>query len=331
MKVVYRGNFLPDHGTPGETGDDNIRWSTECQIAWTLEAMGHEVVRAQEFRSDHTGVHEDVTWESVLGAADGADLFLWTQTHNVDPEGGYRALDALRAMRVPSVSFHLDLYWGLERQAQIMEQPFWRTDLVITADGGHDEGFARNGIRHHWMPPAIYRPDAVQGAPSENYRQWPIIFVGSYPYPHPTHTEARRQIVTNLQSHFAPQFRHYRTGVRRKELCDLYASVRVVVGDSCHAGQVPLYWSERLPEALGRQAFLVHPYVPGIEEWYKDGEHLRVFEAGDMGQMLDLVKWGMAHPEDADRIAAAGRELVLSRDCYEHRLTEMFDLVEELR
>lgn len=328
---------MPDYGEPGDTSDNGIKWSSENQIAWTLESMGHEVVRAQEFRGGAVGPEPDWTWGDICReASKGVDVFLHTQTHNLDPEGGWRALSALRDMGVPSVSFHLDLYWGLDRQVQIMEQPFWRTDLVITADGGHDAEFARMGVNHRWMPPAIYRPDAVKGTPTEEYSRWPVVSIGSYPYPHPTHAEARKQIINNLQSHFPNQYRHYRSsgngrgGIRRKELCDLYASCRVVVGDSCHAGRVPYYWSERLPEALGRQAFMIHPYVPGIEDWYVDGEHLRLFEAGDMGQMLNLVRWGLANPDETARIAKAGHELVLGRDLYEHRMTEMFDLVREL-
>ena len=317
-RILYRGNFLP------QIEPESDRWSTECQVAWTLESMGHEVIRAQEFDPTAKDGRPAYTWADLTRtAAAGVDCFLWTQTYNVDPEGGFRFLDFLRRQGTPSASFHLDLYWGLERQAQIMEHPFWRTDYVFTADGGHDEGFRRNGVSHVWMPPCIYSPDALGGQPRETYARFPVCFTGSMPYPHASHAEARRNIVLALQARYGRLYRGYRSGVRRRDLTDLCASVTVMVGDSCHAGRVARYWSERIPECLGRAGFMVHPHVEGIESWYEDGKHLRLFEAGDIGQLYALVDHYLAHPAEARRIAQAGQELVLSRDCYEHRLAEV--------
>lgn len=315
MIIVYRGNFQPD--TPAEA-----RWSTESQVAATLEMMGHRVIRAQENDPEWC-------WDRVVAACqlDVADLFLWTQTWNLDPGGGYRALDELRAAGVPSVSFHLDLWWGLARAVQLLEFPFFRTDYVFTADGGHDADFARNGINHRWSPPAIYEAEIRAGTPSTNYSPWPVVFVGSYPYPHPEHAEARRDVVTFLQSSFARQFRHYRGGVRGGALADLYASAPVVVGDSCMAGRFSRYWSDRIPETLGRAGFLIHPYIDGIEGHYRDGEHLRLYQPGDLGQLGALVRHYLAHPDEARRIARAGQEHVKAHHTYRHRLAAVLDQV----
>jgi len=313
LRIIYRGNFKP-------------AWSTETQVAATLEAMGHTVVRAQEGYGG-PGADTDWGWTRITSEArEGADLFLWTQTWPVDPEGGYEALDALRGMGIPSASFHLDLYWGLGRQHQIMDYPFWRTDHVFTADGGHQEGFARNGVNHHWSQPAIYAPDAVTGNPDPQHR-WPVIFVGSYPYPHPEHAEWRRQLVTSLQSRFANNFRHYRGGVRGQELADLYASAKVIVGDSCLAGRQRAYWSDRIPETLGRGGFLLHPHIEGLEEHYTDGKHLRTYEPGDLGQLFTLVRWYLAHPDEAAEIAAAGQEHVRRFHTYRHRMETLLATV----
>ncbi|MGH9093850.1 MAG: glycosyltransferase family protein [Acidimicrobiales bacterium] len=294
-------------------------------MAATLEEMGVRVIRAQE-PNPQRPQRDDWHWDNIVEAARIADLFLWTQTWNADPEGGYRALDALLDAGVPSASFHLDLYWGLDRQAQIMEYPFWRTDYVFTADGGHDDGFARNGINHHWMPPAIYGPDARRGTPRDDYR-WPIIFVGSFPYPHPEHAAARREIVMHMQSRFGTRFRMYRHGVRGDDLADLYASCRVVVGDSCLAGRSPRYWSDRIPETLGRGAFLIHPHIEGIEDHFVDGEHLRTYEPGNMGQLITLAEHYVGQPDEAAAIGAAGQAHVQAHHTYRNRMVDVLATV----
>ena len=311
--VLYRGNFQPEVPEPD-------RWSTEHQVAKTMEALGVTVVRAQEIKQGAW------SWTDIVKCADEIrpDLFLWTQTWNVDPEGGYDALEDLRRLGVPSASFHLDLYWGVHRQAQLLDHPFWRTDCCFTADGGHDKQFARNGIRHVWSPPAIYEPDAIIGDVREEYT-WPAVFVGSFPYPHPEHAEARRDLIMGLKDRLRGRLRVFSGGVRGTTLADLYRSATVVVGDSCLAGKSPRYWSDRIPETLGRAGFLVHPYVEGVEEHYTDGEHLRLFEPGDLGQAAALVEYYVAHPDEARAIALAGREHVLAHHTYRHRILAVFD------
>lgn len=312
--IVYRGNFQP--GIPVEE-----RTSTESQIAATLRGMGCRVVEVQEEAPGGSGF----TWEQTVAAckANEADLFLWTTTWNVDPDGGHRALEKMRAGGLPSASYHLDLFWELARQQQLLTHPFFRADHVWTADGGHPEQFARAGINHHWAEPAVFRAHATPGRRREEYDRWPVIFVGSYPYPHPEHTEARRQIIMWLQQRYHGRFRLYRGGIRNQALSDLYASATVIVGDSCLAGRIPRYWSERVPETLSRAGFLVHPYVPGIEDSYTDGEHLRVFEAGDLGQLAGIVDHYLDKPVEAAAIGLAGQQRVLERHTFEHRLTEV--------
>lgn len=304
LTISYRGNFQP-------TLAEHKRHSTENQVAWTLEAMGHTVLRLQENTMD---------WPTMTHVAKTSDLFMWTRTWPAADAGADKALDELRAASVPSVAFHLDLWHGLSREHQVAESPFFRCDHVYTADGGHEDEFRRAGINHHWSPPGIYAPDAYRGDWTEMYARFPVAFVGSYPYPHPEHAATRASMIVMLQRHYVSRHRVYGGGIRGQELADLYASAVVVVGDSCLAGQIPRYWSDRVPETLGRGGFLVHPAVPGIEEWYTDGEHLRLFEPGDWRQMVTLIDHYLEHPDDARIIGAAGQQLVRERDTYTQRM-----------
>lgn len=312
LTVAYRGNFQPGVPKP---------WSTETHVAEALEQLGHTVVRLQENK---------VTWEDCEAAGKAADLFLWQRTWDIDPDGGHRCLAALKTAGVPTVSFHLDLYIGLSREAALPTDPFWRTDHVFTADGGHADQFAAYGINHHWLPPAIAESEATLGTAQPRRFPHPVVFVGSHPYPHRSWRPYRDELIHTLERHYRRDFRVWPDRgrpIRGRDLANLYASAQVVIGDSCHAGQVARYWSDRIPETLGRGAFLIHPAVPGLEGWYRDGEHLATYTPGDFQDLLRLADRYLGWPAGREMIAANGRDTVLGRDTYRHRMSSVLDIV----
>lgn len=305
LTVAYRGNFQP--GVPNP-------WSTETHVAAALETLGHRVVRLQE---------NTISWGACEAAGREADVFLWQRTWAIDDEGGHRCLHTLEQAGVPTVSFHLDLYIGLEREAQLKTDPFWRTAYVFTADGGHPDQFAAYGINHHWLPPAIAAEEAGPGVPDRRRFPHPIIFVGSHPYPHPVWRPYRDRLIRTLERRYCRDFAvwpQHRRPIRGRDLASLYASAAVVVGDSCLAGQVPSYWSDRVPETLGRQALLIHPEVPGMDGWYRDGVELRTYPVGDFDRLCGLVDECLTDPAGCADIAARGAAVVAGRDTYRHRM-----------
>ena len=116
--------------------------------------------------------------------------------------------------------------------------------------------------------------------------------------------------------------RYRRPAIRGRALRDLYATVPIVVGDSCLAGGVTRYVSDRIPETLGRGGFLIHPHVEGVTDGtlFESGVHLQTFEVGDHERLLWLIDHYLANPAERAQIAAAGREHVLGHHTYEHRM-----------
>lgn len=315
LTIAYRGNFQPGVPRP---------WSTETHVASALEALGHRVVRLQE---------NQTSWADCEAAGRASDMFLWQRTWDIDPDGGHRALAALEAAGVPTVSFHLDLYIGLEREAQLVDDPFWRTALVVTADGGHDAQFAAYGINHRWLPPAVAEEECVIGRLDRRRFPHRIVFVGSHPYPHPAWRVYRNRLITTLQRRYRGHFRVWPDRgrpIRGAELANLYASAAVVVGDSCLAGQVPRYWSDRIPETIGRGGFLIHPEIEGMGDWYRDGHDLVTYPVGDLPGLCDRIDHYLSAPDGREAIATQGRTTVLGRDTYRHRMAAVLDMVGEL-
>lgn len=312
LTVAYRGNFQP--GVPHP-------WSTETHVAQALEGLGHTVVRLQE---------NTVTWDDCETAGQAADVFLWQRTWDIDPEGGHRCLKALEAAGVPTVSFHLDLYIGLSREATLPTDPFWRTAYVFTADGGHEAEFAAYGINHHWLPPAVDEAECQLGTAKPRQFPHPVVFVGSHPYPHRSWRPYRDELIRTLQRRYHTAFHVWPDRghpIRGRDLANLYASAQVVVGDSCHAGRVVRYWSDRIPESLGRGALLIHPVVSGLEDWYRAGEDLVTYEPGDFRGLCHLIDRCLDDPTGSAAIASHGRATVLARDTYRHRMQAVLDTI----
>lgn len=310
--VAYVGNFTRP-------------WCTEVHVAGSLEQLGHQVARFQE---------NQVEWERLPGLiADlGADILLWTRTWPVDTPSALRALDDLRAQRIPTVSYHLDRWWGLEREHQIHTEPFFRTDLVVTPDDQADR-WAAAGVSHLWMPPAVYAAECGVVAP--NPRRWPydVVFVGSYPYPHLGWAPYRHKTVSRLQPAYGRRFGILpRRGqvIRGRDLQELYATVPVVVGDSCLVGEPRRYTSDRIPETVGRGGLLVHPHVDGVTDGslYTDRQHLATYPLGDFGELLRLVDHYLEHRSEAQAIRVAGRAHVAAHHTYAHRMATVLAAVE---
>jgi hypothetical protein len=317
VKVAYVGNFEPAH-------------STESHVARAFEANGHEVVRLQE---------QSFGWDP--GAVPGDAAFvLWTHTHGLAPERTHRAQDRfLSALDVPSVSLHLDRYWDLYRESQIAgprQEPFFRTALMCSADGGNDDRWAAAGVDHVWMPPGVSEPECEPGTFRPEMAS-DVAFVGTWPPGYHTESTHRPQLVSALRGYYGERCRFWpalgEPAVRNEALRDLYASVKVLVGDSCFSGDPRghRYLSDRVPETIGRGGLLVHPHTPGVTDGtlYTAGEHLLCWEVGDWDGLWSTIDAALADDEERARIAKAGREHVLTHHTYERRMVQLVSLLAE--
>lgn len=303
MKIAYVGNV-------GD-GDDppTPPHSTENHVKQALRNLGHEVVPILERGLD---------WSIVPELAEGADVFLWTRTAGFDPSDLDLQRKALDALDIPTVGFHLDRWVGLNREGDTLRSPFFRVDFLFTADGGHDEYWQQHGINHYWSPPAILSDEAKRVGVVRPEYEVPVAFVGNLRrYGHPEWGPYRLKLYRFLAKTYGSRFRLWEGGIRGQDLADLYASVKVLVGDSCLAGSVERYWSDRVPETLGRGGFLIHPEVEGLAEQHP---FLVTFPLGDFDELarnIDLFL-GSDHPRQG--LADLSRADVLERHTYEARM-----------
>jgi spore maturation protein CgeB len=77
----------------------------------------------------------------------------------------------------------------------------------------------------------------------------------------------------------------------------------------------------RLFEAAALGTFQLVDNRPGIHEWFKDGEHLVIYE--DLRDLREKASYYLAHPQERQAIADAARAHVCSQHTYEQRLDKL--------
>lgn len=312
MRITFLGNWSVDY-------------STESHHGKSLEELGHEVVRLQEPK---------LPADQILAEAVKSDLFVWTHTHGWNTAGIDKALAGIKAAGVPIVAYHLDAYRQIpDRWKQYQDDPYMRLlDHFFTVDQCLADWLNTNtDTAGHYLPPGVYGAECyISDQPSPHAND--VVFVGSYGY-HPSYP-MRPKLVDWLKSSYGPRFTHAGGGskigtIRGDDLNRLYASSKVIVGDSyiCDPNYPGKYWSDRIPETLGRGGMLLHPWVYGLDEQFADGEHLVTYPHGDFNQLKFLIDYYLEADAEREKIRVAGHEHVKATATYTHRWAEILDAV----
>lgn len=310
MHVAQIGNFAPPN-------------STENDLRIALKNLGCQVMPIQEGEASQL-----LTLIDMLTHGPRPDLILWTRTRDLAAKignaGWWELIAKARKADVPIVGYHLDRWWGLKRQGEVAGDPFFHVDMLCTADGAHDDEWRKLGIDHHWFPPAVSIENCGIGTPREEFTS-DIAFVGSWQGYHPE-WKHRGELVSWLQRIYGKRVAFWpkpgQHAVRGADLRDLYASVRVVVGDSClvktTSGQpMNRYVSDRLPETLGRNGALVHPYVDGVTDvLFRHAS----WQLGDWKGLRKMIDATLENPDSARDL-----ENVSSNHTYNNRMGQLLN------
>lgn len=301
MRVTFLGNF-------------QVPYSSETHHAASLESLGHHVVRLQE---------PEPTVDNILTEALNSDMFVWVHTHGWNTPGIELVLARLREERIPTITYHLDLWMGLERQRDMRSGPYWDIDHFFTVDKLMADWLNENTpVKGHFLPAGVFDKECyISAEPSPHAND--VIFVGSRRY-HPEWLW-RPQLIDWLRETYGTRFTHIGgdgdTGtLRGDELNRAYANSKVAVGDTlCLGFTYPYYASDRLFEAPGRGGFQIFPRIHGLQEWFTDGETIRLFDYGDFDQLKILIDYYLANDAEREQIRVAGHEHVVDHHTYRQR------------
>lgn len=324
--LAYLGNFGPPN-------------STENDLAHALERLGCTVIRLQEeLRS---------SWRDIDHLLDGptVDMILWTRTASLAaqiPHPAQRRMQFKAAqVGVPTVGYHLDRWWGLSREDDVFTEPWFQNAIIFTADGAHDPEWQSAGINHHYMPPAIAKRKVMRGAFREDYA-FDVAFVGSWRGGYHEEWQHRPMMIDHLRKNWGSTLGLFPQGNERidgPDRADLFASAKVIVGDSC---LVPLsdgspmhhYCSDRVFETIGQRGLLLHPKVDGIigDDQFNDllisGVHCLSWTLWDWDDLDAQITAALALTRaESGAIKTAGFQEVGANHTYDNRMADMLDVV----
>lgn len=308
LRIAFLGNYVVDY-------------TSETHHAKTLEALGHRVTRLQETKANPRQIRD---------ASRHCDLFVWIHTHGFHTPQVEELLTEAVASGIPVITYHLDLWKGLEREKDMGTDPYWRvlTDF-FTVDPQMATYLTENtDIRGHYLPPAVFGPECYMAEPTSD--QFDVVFVGSYGY-HPEHSY-RPKLIDWLRDTYGSRFRHYGGGglptVRGAELNQVYANARVAVGDTLSLNfDYPGYFSDRLFECPGRGGFQIFPRIKGIENHFVEDEEIVLYTFADFDELKAKIDYYVEHDEEREAIRRAGHERTKAENTYHDRWRHILNML----
>lgn len=304
MRITFLGNF-------------GVDYSSETHHKKSLESLGHEVIALQETQAGS---------DEILSEAYKSDMFVWVHTHGWQTPGRIpmkRVLQRLKAKQIPTVTYHLDLWLGLQRQKDLNRDPVYRDiEYFFTVDKQMADWFNKNtSVKGRYLRAGVIEDEMLLDSNIQKVND--VVFVGSRGY-HPE-WPYRAQLIDWLRETYGDRFRHIGGDgegvVRGHALTGLYNATKVVVGDSLVKNfDYPYYWSDRLYETIGRGGFVIFPYIKGIEEEFEitcEGTEgcldpnvveLVTYPFGDFDKLKFLIDYYIENEEEREQIRANGFE-----------------------
>lgn len=304
LRVLLHYNYSPI--TTGRWVEEALR--AECDVLTVGMRMPEEVLRLWGFpepipayRGPDLEVPHNADYETILRVLPKdymPDLYLYVDS------GHDRIEPGIEQLGMPRVAWLIDAHVSPESRLE-MARHF---DVVFVAQKAYAEKFRAAGLDQvHWLPlgcaPRLHhRPEVA--------RDLDVAFVGSL-----SSDEGfrRRKLI-----HAAMQNRpnHFLGKAWPEDMAAIYARAKIVV-NAAYKNDVNM----RVFEALASGALLVTDPAAGLEDLFCDGEHLVIYR--NDAAIGETVERYLADTAARARIAAAGRQEVLARHTYAHRVEEL--------
>jgi len=204
----------------------------------------------------------------------------------------------LKRRKIKTVCWVWDLYFGLNREFFVGRLPMFKADYVFSPDGGNDEKFKERGVNHYLLRQAIYDEYCYKGKFRKEYN-YDVVFVGCENMQWHYRTELCNFLKKNYKS-FKWFGRNNTLEIRGHELNDLYASAKIVIGDSVYS---PYYWSNRLYETLGRGGFMIFLEIEGLDREYIPYKHYIPYKMEDFKGLKEKIDYYLKNKKGRKKIS----------------------------
>lgn len=281
--------------TYGPVITDNI-WGVDILKEWNIEILrdrvkGHDI---PYFASDLKEVIQRLptSWSP--------DIFLWIET------GAWYEIEGLDGLPCPSACYLIDVHLSLERRLEFAKN----FDYVFIAQKEYLPKFKEAGIeRVFWLPLAC-DPDIHGKKPGEKI--YDINFVGSL------NNQRRIELLNKLKG----RFNLYYERCFLEKMAEVFSQSKIVFNNSVNNDL-----NMRVFEALCSGSMLItdEAGASGLADLFKDKKHLVIYR--DEEELMELAGYYLKNDSERERIAEQGRKEVLSKHTYEHRVSEMIQII----
>jgi len=192
------------------------------------------------------------------------------------------------------------------------------------ADGSPEavELYDKLGLNWYYLPPGVVERECYIGSASRSKYPHDIVFTGSKNY-HPEYPY-RRELIDFLYKEYKYRFAHYGNDglglVRQGALNSLYASAKIVIGDSCFGGKKD-YVSDRLTEVVGRGGFIITPDTETL------GLPVATYKYPDLQDLKAQIDYWLEHKEEREALQLKCHEIVKKEHTYTNRAEKILEVV----
>ncbi len=275
----------------------------EGAITFALEKLGCNVQRLREHRGYRAQMLE-------------VDFVLF---HH------WRDYAAIREIRRPKVFWCFDLidYPDPHLRGRCRERLQWMRELIPLVDLGFltDGDFvARDGTgKLHWLPQGA--DERIVGKGQRNGATVSLLFTGIGR----GGGMQRLAFVQAMESHYGSQFQQVQRGIYRERLRDLIAAAQIVLAP---AGPVTdRYWSNRIYNACGFGAFLLHPWSDALTAQYQPDKEVVYYRS--LEELHQQIAASLKMPSTCQEIAEAALQRTCKEHLYRHRCERLLSIVGE--
>jgi hypothetical protein len=311
--IVFLGNF-------------EVPYSSENHHVKSLESLGHTVEKMQERVANS---------QDILEKAMNSDLFVWVHTHGWKTPGSLSMIDVLKQLKTngkTTMTYHLDLWFGIEREKDLKRDEFY-TNIghFFATDKLMCDWFNENtDVKGHFLPAGVYDKECYIHQDYNTYDfENDIIFVGSKGYHH--EHKYRPELIDFLRKTYGKRFLHVGgdgdTGtVRGDALNRIYAKSKIAIGDSLNINfNYPYYTSDRLFESTGRGGFTIYPRIKGLEDYFEDGNEIVFYEHGNLEDLKTKIDKYLLDGLSREQIRISGHERTKNEHTYVHRWSTILE------
>ena len=301
-------------------------YSSENHHVKSLESLGHTVEKMQERVANS---------QDILEKAMNSDLFVWVHTHGWKTPGSLSMIDVLKQLKTngkTTMTYHLDLWFGIEREKDLKRDEFY-TNIghFFATDKLMCDWFNENtDVKGHFLPAGVYDKECYIHQDYNTYDfENDIIFVGSKGYHH--EHKYRPELIDFLRKTYGKRFLHVGgdgdTGtVRGDALNRIYAKSKIAIGDSLNINfNYPYYTSDRLFESTGRGGFTIYPRIKGLENYFQDGNEIVFYEHGNLEDLKTKIDKYLLDGLSREQIRISGHERAKNEHTYVHRWSTILE------